>query len=70
MFAVIGVNALLAYIFGAFNDGFFRNNIHDLLFGLEPRLGSWYPVLLVCVNFAVIYFILWLLYNARKYLRV
>lgn len=69
-FTVIGVNALLAYIFGAFNDGFFRNNIHDLLFGLEQRLGSWYPVLLVCVNFAVIYFILWLLYNARKYLRV
>lgn len=69
-FIVLGVNALLAYIFGAFNDGFFHGNIHDLLFGLEPRLGSWYPVLLVCVNFAVIYFILWLLYNARKYLRV
>ena len=69
-FIVLGVNALLAYIFGAFNDGFFHGNIHDLLFGLEPRLGSWYPVLLVCVNFAVIYFILWLLYNGRKYLRV
>ena len=69
-FTVIGVNALLAYIFGAFNNGFFRNNIHDLLFGLESPLGSWYPVLLVCVNFAVIYFILWLLYNGRKYLRV
>ena len=69
-FIVLGVNALLAYIFGAFNDGFFHSNIHDLLFGLEPRLGSWYPVLLVCVNFAVIYFILWLLYNGRKYLRV
>ena len=69
-FTVIGVNALLAYIFGAFNDGFFRTNIHDLFYGTESHLGGWYPVLLVCVNFAVIYFILWLLYNARKFLRV
>ena len=69
-FTVLGVNALLAYIFGMFNDGFFRTNIHDLLYGTESLLGKWYPVLLVCVNFAVIYFILWLLYRGRRYLRV
>ena len=68
-FTVLGVNALLAYIFGMFNDGFFRTNIHDLLYGTESLLGKWYPVLLVCVNFAVIYFILWLLYRGRRYLR-
>ena len=67
--AVIGTNALLAYIFGTLNDGFFRENIQQLFFGLEPRLGSWYPVLLVAVNFFVIYFILWALHRNGKSLR-
>lgn len=67
--AVIGTNSLLAYFFGALNNGFFRENIQQVFYGLEPHVGTWYPVILVLVNFLVIYFILWALYKNGKSLR-
>lgn len=67
---VIGMNALVAYILGTLNNGFFLENINQIFFGTEQYLGAWYPALLTTVHFLVIYFILWALYRCGKFVKV
>jgi hypothetical protein len=64
------MNALVAYILGTLNNGFFLENINQIFFGTEQYLGTWYPVLLTTVHFLVIYFILWALYRCGKFVKV
>ena len=65
---VYGMNSIVAYMLA--NVINFRCLGESLLYGLEQFLGDFYPVLIEGVNVAVIYFILWIMYKNKIFLKV
>lgn len=65
---VYGMNSIVAYMlaetirFGCIGE--------SLLYGFEQYLGSFYPSLIVLGNAAVVFFILWVMYRQRIFLKV
>lgn len=65
---VYGMNSIVAYMlaetirFGCIGE--------SLLYGFEQYLGSFYPSLIVLANAAVVFFILWVMYRQRIFLKV
>lgn len=67
-FKVYGMNSITAYMLANIIN--FRGIGESLFFGLQPHLGSYYPVLLAVANAAIIYLILWLMYKRNIFLKV
>ncbi|MBW6475376.1 MAG: hypothetical protein K0B14_19770, partial [Anaerolineaceae bacterium] len=65
---IYGMNSILAYmLFSILKlDGVSRS----LLFGTEQYLGAYYPVLIRLANVSIIFFILWVMYRQKKFLKV
>ena len=42
----------------------------SLLFGFEQYLGSFYPLLIVFSEASIVFFILWVMYKQRIFLKV
>ncbi|WP_298072633.1 DUF5009 domain-containing protein [uncultured Bacteroides sp.] len=65
---VYGMNSIVAYMLA--NVINFRCMGESLFYGLEQFLGDFYPALIESVNAAVIYYILWVMYKNRIFLKV
>lgn len=65
---VYGMNSIVAYMLA--NVVNFSCIGESLLFGFQPYLGNYYPVLIVLSNVSVIYVILWWLYKRNIFLKV
>lgn len=65
---VYGMNSIVAYMLA--NVINFRCLGESLLYGLEQFLGDFYPALIEGVNVAVIYFILWIMYKKKIFIKV
>ncbi len=65
---IYGMNSILAYmLFSILKlDGVSRS----LLFGMEQYLGAYYPVLIRLANVSIIFFILWVMYRQKMFLKV
>jgi predicted acyltransferase len=65
---IYGMNSILAYmLFSILKlDGVSRS----LLFGMEQYMGAYYPVLIRLANVSIIFFILWVMYRQKKFLKV
>lgn len=65
---IYGMNSILAYMLYSILklDGVSRS----LLFGMEQYLGAYYPVLIRLANVSIIFFILWVMYRQKKFLKV
>lgn len=65
---VYGMNSIVAYMLTMCVN--FSCIGHSLFHGLEPYMGAYYQVLITLSNVAIVYFILWCLYNKQLFLRV
>lgn len=65
---IYGMNSIVAYILGEAVN--FRSVVESLSYGLAPYLGDWYKVWVTFGNFAIVFFILWILHKNRVFIRV
>lgn len=62
------MNSIVAYVLGeAIN---FRCIIHSLTYGLEQFINNYYPVFLSLGNYTIVFFILFLMYKQKIFLKV
>jgi len=65
---IYGMNSILAYmLFMILN---FTSVSQSVFRGTEQFLGSYYPVLIKLSNVSIIFFILWVIYRQKKFLKV
>ena len=65
---VYGMNSIVAYMLSSIVN--FRCMGESFLWGLEQYMGPYYGLMLTMWNMAVVYFILWVMYRKRIYLKV
>ncbi|THH35594.1 acyltransferase family protein [Neolewinella litorea] len=65
---VIGMNAIVAYVISHVIS--FPGIADELLYGLEPYLGGYYPALTVLGGFGLLYLILWYMYRNGTFVKV
>lgn len=65
---VYGMNSITAYVVSHVIS--FKSVSRSLFFGLEQYVGDYYDFLICFSNIAILFFILWLLYKNRIFLRV
>lgn len=65
---VYGMNSIAAYMLSQIIN--FRQVGHSLLYGLEQYLEGYYSILLTLWQVGIIYFILWLMYKNKIFLKV
>lgn len=65
---VYGLNSIVAYMLA--ETVRFSSIGESLLYGFEQYLGSFYSPLIVLSNAAVVFFILWVMYKQRIFLKV
>ena len=63
-----GCNAITAYLIGEIIN--FRGVASSLLYGVEQYIGDWYSVLLTACNSLIVFFILWVMYRNKLFLKV
>ncbi len=67
-FTIIGMNAIFAYCASHLFD--FRLVADVFVGGLKEYTGLWYPFLRALGGFGVLYFILWLMYKYRIFIKI
>jgi predicted acyltransferase len=67
-FAVIGMNAIFAYCASHLFD--FGQVADVVLGGLKQYCGEWYPFIHALGGFGVLYFILWVMYKYRIFIKI
>lgn len=65
---IYGMNPITAYILGEVID--FRSIVASVSYGLEPLLGTYYPVWLTFGNFLILFLILRFMYRRGIFLKV
>lgn len=66
---VIGMNSIVIYlIHNLFRN--FKGDVERVIFGLEHHIGVWYNPVRAMAAFAVVWFILWVMYRNKKFLRL
>ena len=65
---VYGMNSIVAYMLA--NVINFRCITESLFYGLQPYIGGFYSFLLTLAQAGIIYFLLWVLYQKRIFLKV
>lgn len=65
---VYGMNSIVAYMLAMCVN--FSSIGHSLFHGLEPYMGAYYQVLITASNAAIIYLILWGMYQKQIFLKV
>lgn len=65
---VYGMNSIVAYMLA--NVINFRCIAESLFYGLQPYIGGFYSFLLTLAQAGIIYFLLWVLYQKRIFLKV
>ena len=65
---VYGMNSIVAYMLA--NVINFRCIAESLFYGLQPYIGGFYSFLLMLAQAGIIYFLLWVLYQKRIFLKV
>jgi len=65
---IYGMNSILAYLLYELID--FSSITKSVLHGTEQFLGNYYDAIIKLGNVSIIFFILWLMYKKRKFLKV
>lgn len=65
---IYGMNSITAYVLGEVVN--FRCIVSSVSYGLEPYLGSYYPVWLSFGNFLILFFILRMMYKRQVFLKI
>jgi predicted acyltransferase len=65
---IYGMNSILAYML--FSILKLDSVSRSLFFGMEQYMGAYYPVLIRLTNVSIIFFILWVMYRQKKFLKV
>ena len=65
---VFGMNSIAAYMLGEWLN--LRSVAHQFLYGLEPHVGEWYPILLTTGHVFLVWGILYALYRNKIFLRI
>lgn len=65
---IYGMNSITAYILGEVIN--FRCIASSVSYGLEPYLGSYYPVWLSFANYLIVFFILRIMYKQNVFLKI
>jgi predicted acyltransferase len=70
-FVVLGKNALLVYMVFAYNRFVDTGAIaHKIVFGVEPYLQKWYPVLVSCLALAILLGIFYYLNKKQTFIKI
>ena len=67
-FIVIGMNAITAYMLPRFIN--LRSVAEMFLYGTKQYLETWYGPMIVLVGFLLLWYILWVMFRCKKFLRV
>jgi len=65
---IYGMNSILAYTFGMVIS--FRSPAQSLLWGLEKYTGDYYAAIITLGNFGILFFILYLMYKLKIFIRI
>lgn len=65
---IYGMNAITAYVLGEVIN--FRSIVQSVFYGVEPYLGIYYNVWITFGNYLILFFILYILYKQKVFLRV
>ena len=65
---VYGMNSIVAYMLSMCVN--FGSVSESLFYGLEQYVGDFYPVVIAFSNVAIVYFILWVMYRRKVFLKV
>ncbi|MFW5755710.1 MAG: acyltransferase family protein [Tangfeifania sp.] len=65
---IYGMNSIMAYMLYMIVN--FSSVTRSLFFGTEQYLGDFYPVLIRLGNVSIVFFILWVMYKQRIFLKV
>jgi len=65
---IYGMNSILAYMLYEIID--FSGVVNSVFRGVEQYIGGYYEVVLKLGSVSIIFFILWLLYRKRIFLKV
>ena len=65
---IYGMNSIVAYTVGETID--FRSIVSSVSYGLAPLLGEYYDTWLTFGNFAILLFILTIMYRSKTYIKI
>lgn len=65
---IYGMNSIFAYVVGMVIS--FRSIAQSLCYGLAPKLGDYYSVLITFLNYGILFLILRLLYKHKRFFKV
>ena len=65
---VYGMNSIVAYMLATCID--FSSVSRSLLHGLQQYVGDYYPAFIALSNATIVYFILWMMYRKRIFLKI
>ena len=65
---VYGMNSIVAYMLATCVN--FSSVSRSLLYGLQQYVGDFYSALIALSNAAIVYFILWVMYRQRVFLKI
>ena len=65
---VYGMNSIVAYMLATCVN--FSSVSRSLLYGLQQYVGDFYPALIALSNAAIVYFILWVMYRQKVFLKI